>query len=510
MADTFDTSDEQPSAEPLLSKRNLRGAGRSLRWKAVGSIAERITGLVALAVFARLLTKSDFGLAHLAIAALGLLGMLRDVGVSQAIIQRQEPSPTFVDTCFWVRFGVGVALYLAIAFFAWPIALFYGEDELLPLLLFLGTTYILDALPTVQESILIRDLRIKETSLARIASLLVGIVVATILAIWGFGAWALAANSVAATIASAVFLGLSCPWYPRFAFAPDEFKHLVQFGGRLTGTQILAWFTENFSIAVLGKVTTGTEQVGVFRQSYVIGKWPDSLIGSILGGGLVVSFFRRVQSSERRRRDALVQTTSLLYLVGLPFAMAIIVFAHDVVMVVYGPKWIDIVPLCRILAIGGTFLLMRQTLRHWLVASGHPRALFRTQAMVASAAILFVMIGIKFGTLGITVATTAACILESILLWYSCQKLTAIGPWDWLTNSWHSLVVAILVGSAMYCFSLFALHWPSPALHLFTGMFVGLMVWIPVTAILAPREFRLVFTLTLNSLPRFGRGTASE
>lgn len=492
------------TVESVLTAPNLRRAGSSIRWKMIGSLVERLTSILALSVLARLLDKSDFGLVHLAIAALSLLGMLRDVGVPQAIIQRRDASSTFIETCFWVRMAVGVGLYAAIVVLAWPIGRFFDEPSLVPILFVMGTTYFLDALPTVQESVLIRDLKIREATIARIVSMVLGLSAAIALAFLGYGPWALVANGVVATVAAAVVLFPLCSWRPAGRFHLGDFRHLVGFGGHLTGTQLLAWFTENFSITLLGKAYTGTSDVGVFRQAYVIGKWPDSLIGSVLGGGLVVSLFARVQHDAQRMQAALRQTTSLLYLVGLPLASAIIIFAHDIIMVVYGPRWVEVVPLCRVIAVGGTFLMMRLTLRHWLVAAGHSQVLFRNQAVIAVAAVILTVSGLALGgIMGVTIGTTLACVFEAVLLWYSCQELTAVRPIDWWRHSWRSFAVSFIVGVAMYIFSRWAIHWESPTGHTIIGLVVGGMVWIPVARLIAPHEARLIYYLIRHALPSF-------
>ena len=81
--------------ESHSSKSDLRRAGKSIQWKVVGSFAERVLNIVSLAIMARLVTKADYGLVGLAQIAFGLVGMLRDLGLSEAIIRAPQATPLF-------------------------------------------------------------------------------------------------------------------------------------------------------------------------------------------------------------------------------------------------------------------------------------------------------------------------------------------------------------------------------------------------------------------------------
>ena len=159
-------------------------------------------------------------------------------------------------------------------------------------------------IPTIQESILIREFRLGPATLARVGSLCFGLMVGIWAAWQGWGAWALIINAVAATCCSALILAPFTRWWPGISVNRKDLRHLVHFGGDLTVTQLFGWFTESFGIAVLGRIVSD-DRVGIFRIASVIGRWPDSLLGSVLGRGLAVSFFAKVQSDPEMMRGAL-------------------------------------------------------------------------------------------------------------------------------------------------------------------------------------------------------------
>ena len=471
--------------EPSLPNSNLRQAGKSIQWKVIGSVAERVLNLLSVSIMARLVTPSDVGLVSIATIGFGLVGMMRDLGLSEAIIRAQEATPRFLNTCFWVRMGVGLALYALLAIVAAPFAWAYQQPILLPMLLVMGTTYMLDALPTVQEAILIREFRLGPATLARVGSLLLGLLVAIWAAWSGWGAWALIVNAVAATGFSILFLAPFTHWWPGVSINRKDVPHLIHFGGALTLTQLFGWFTESFGTAVLGLVAS-TDRVGIFRFASVIGRWPDSLLGSIMGRGLAVSFFAKVQGDPESMRIALIRATNVLYLFGMTLSALILVLGKPLVLVVYGQRWENAVPFAQLIVIGGTALMIRQTLRYWLIASGHSGTLSRNQFFTAVVAVPMILLGAWYGLLGVTIATTLACIVESVLLWIGNRDRTKLPRGGWIVAFWRPIAVSLMVGASLLVFNQLFPTWGEP--------FFRSIANLTLAPLLTPKAFDLFLT----------------
>jgi len=515
--DDATSSDSTEGLNPSASSGdgNLRRAGRSVQWKVLGSAAERVLNILSLAVMARLVTKAEYGIVGIATIAYALVGMMRDLGISEAIIRSPEASRRFLNTCFWVRMGVGVGLYLILLIVAAPFAWAYDRPILFPMLLVMGSTYILDALPTIQESILIREFRVGSATIARVGSLLIGILCGVWAAWHGWGAWALIVNIVVTTFSSILLLAPFISWWPGFTIERKDVKHLVRFGGNLTITQLFGWFTESFGVAVLGRVASD-EAVGIFRFASVIGRWPDSLLASVLGRGLAVSFFAKVQGDEEGMKIALRRATNILYLFGLTLGALILVMTPPLITVVYGPNWNEVIPYARMIVVGGTALMLRQTLRYWLIASGWSGALSRNQFLTACVAVPVILIGAWYGLVGVAIGTTVACIVESAFLWIANRERTGMNQGGWLVTYWRPIVIALLVGTGLWLFSFSFANWGEqffhdlamgtfqdllgpvkvkafaagfvPFVHLSLGMLVGGVVWLASTYWLMPEE----------------------
>src|SRR5262249_4520897 len=154
-------------------------------------------------------------------------------GLSTALIQRQDITHTDECTVFWFNLGVGALVSLLLApcapIIAWPFSLRF----LIPLTLLMPLNVFLTRLGPIHSTLLTKRLdfrtQMKVTGLATLISGGVAIYMA-----WkGWGVWALAAQAVASSAASTLFLWIFDPWRPALVFSKASARRLLGFGGYL-------------------------------------------------------------------------------------------------------------------------------------------------------------------------------------------------------------------------------------------------------------------------------------
>ena len=102
------------------------------------NLFRRSVGIVSTIILARLLPPADFGLVAMASVLLVMVQALTEFGFDVALIQKQHADRSHYDTAwtFKVLFGVSSALLLVAL--AWPMADFYSEDRITPIILALS------------------------------------------------------------------------------------------------------------------------------------------------------------------------------------------------------------------------------------------------------------------------------------------------------------------------------------------------------------------------------------
>lgn len=193
---------------------NLRQSATSgVVWSAFERFGQQGAVFLVQIVLARLLAPEQFGFIAMVAVFITLSGIIADAGFGSALVQRKEVGDREFSTVFYLNLGISClltfVLYLAVPY----IAAFYGLEELTLVLRVLSIALIIGAFGSVQGAILNRQLRFKKIFWVTLPATLIGGVVAIILAIEGFGVWALVAqNLVQSTLMSFVFwLASDCP-----------------------------------------------------------------------------------------------------------------------------------------------------------------------------------------------------------------------------------------------------------------------------------------------------------
>ncbi|MBL8529232.1 MAG: oligosaccharide flippase family protein, partial [Burkholderiales bacterium] len=181
------------------------------RWLAVSRVISVGVQLLSLTWLSRLLMPQDYGLVAMAMVVTNLANLVRDMGMSQALIQREALNDETILTSFWFTSGVGLVLGVAVVVLAPLAALAFEAPGVTGILWLLAVTFPVAGATTVHQALLERDSRFP--ILARIAavSAVSGLAVGVTAAYLGAGAYSLALNSLTVALVSSAQFWLAVP-----------------------------------------------------------------------------------------------------------------------------------------------------------------------------------------------------------------------------------------------------------------------------------------------------------
>ena len=128
-------------------------------------------------VLARLLIPKDFGLVGMVTAATGILGLLKDAGLSAASVQRASITRAQTSTLFWINLAVGGLLATFCVGLAPALAAFYGDRRLFWVTVVSGTGFILNGAAVQHQAMLQRAMRFGMIATINIISLILSIAI---------------------------------------------------------------------------------------------------------------------------------------------------------------------------------------------------------------------------------------------------------------------------------------------------------------------------------------------
>ena len=198
-------------------------------WLLIRRFSTQGLRFVVSMVLARLLAPEDFGLFALTGVFLMISQIVIDQGFGSALIQREELEPEHIDTAFSINvLGGGICLLVAILIGPWMGRVF--ESPKLPgVLVGVMTAVFIGCFSRVYGIAFQRELNFKPMVWRDFTSMLIGTVVALVLALKGFGVWSLVWQQIICAIAGFLLMQINAPCRPRLRISPRHFKDIISF-----------------------------------------------------------------------------------------------------------------------------------------------------------------------------------------------------------------------------------------------------------------------------------------
>lgn len=377
--------------------------------------------VVSVTVLARLLTPGDYGLVAMVLVIVGVGEIFRDFGLSSSAVQATTLSRAERDNLLWLNTGIGVVLGGLVFGGADLIANLYDRPELADVARGLSLTFLLNGIATQYRADLLRRLRFGALAVVDVVSPVTGLAVATTLAATGWGYWALVAQSVTHSATILVGVMVAARWLPGRPSRAGSIKHHIAFGGRLVGTQLIGYTSNNVDTLLIG-LRFGAGPLGLYNRAFQLVMTPLAQLRAPTTT-VALPVLSRLQEDLERSSDFLRRGQLALgytLIAGLALAVGA---AEPLVDVLLGPRWTEVTPILRLLATAGAF----QTLAYvgyWVYLSrGLTKALLRYTLMASTLKVLCVATGSLWGVVGVATGYAVAHLLEwPLSLWWLSRR----------------------------------------------------------------------------------------
>lgn len=449
-----------------LKEKTIRGAFA----KVCAQAANLVLRLGSLMVLARLLGPKDFGLVGMATAVIGVLNLFRDFGLSTASVQRTTVTEEQISTLFWINMLVGAILGLLSAAIAPFIATFYHEPRLFWVTVVLATGFLFNAVAVQHSAILQRQMRFTTLSVIDIISLVLSTAIGIIMAMKGYGYWALVAMTLVSPIVSGICLWVSTAWVPGRPRKRAGIRSMLRFGGTITLNGLVVYVAYNLEKVLLGRFW-GADAVGIYGRAYQLSNIPtDNLNSSV--GGVAFSALSRLQEDPQRLKSYFLKGYALILALTLPTTIACALFANDAISVLLGPKWKEAAPIFRLLAPTILAFAMINPFAWLLFSIGQVGRSLKIALVIAPLVITGYLIGLPYGPKGVALGYSAAMVLWIVphIAW--CVQGTAISVRDVLRIVIRPLLSSIVAAAFPLVMLLFYNHAWSPLPRLVIGLVV--------------------------------------
>ena len=381
-------------------------------WSFIERIGTQVLRSVFAIILARLLLPEDFGLVALVSVFVGIADVMMTSGFGTALIRKKFVSHVEECSIFYFNIVVG-AILTAVLFCALP---YVAEFYRLPPLTWIGRVASFDVLVTslciVPGSLLVRKLDFLTLCKVSLTSIVVSGVLAVGLGWRGFGVWSILAQQLSGNLVYVALLWILTKWRPVAGFSFQSLRGMFGFGSSFACISLLDVLARNLSSAIIGRRFTAAE-VGLYSRATQLEELPVMTIYLAVSRPSLAVFAASQDDKvdlAYRFRSALTH----LALIVFPVMAGLAVVAKPLVVALLTARWLECVPLLRLLCAVGVFLPLQRLNLNVIIAKGHSTLFLQLEFARTVMAVIFISIAGYFGIKSMILSQIAAMAIT----WY--------------------------------------------------------------------------------------------
>lgn len=447
--------------------------------------------MITFVIYARLLSPEELGVGTVIIAIVEVIGILYSSVLEDPLVRLERLDERQIATAFWAAVLTSLASIALIS----GVAVLWLDS---PSLQWMTAVASVKILFTMMARVYVAQMRrtsnfrmlASRTLLGKVFGGVAGIAVA----FWGLGAWAVIAQALVMELVSIIVLmngdRRRIPWIIDLPFLRELLR-----AGLPVAINTLSSQTLQRGVNVVLGITAGTHAVGMFNLAMRIIDLPRTAFYNGLMSYALPAFARR--SAEPARLISFIcDSTAVSGFLLTPVFIGIAVTAEDIILLIFGAKWTDAIPMLQVLActaaIGNTAMYATTA----LVAVNRTHLTLKAEVGTTLLALALVyVLGPLYGGMAAALAMLVRMVLVTPLQIRGLK--TAIG-YDWhafFASSYRSVVASLVMTAAVL--------WSMPRLqlhgyaHLACSIGIGALTYALAYSLLHPRwpqEFKSVFT----------------
>lgn len=323
---------------------------QTVRWTFLYHVLNYTVTFALSIVLARLIAPAEFGLTAMLSIFISIANILINSGLSSSLIRYNKSSEEDYTTVFYFNIFVSIFLYLIMFLSAPFIAEFYKQPELILLTRTITLVFVLNSFGLIQNTILVKELNFKKQTILNFTGLLFSVIIGIIMAFQGYGVYSIVGQTLSQSLIVTTLLWITSTWRPYGFINFQSLKKLWAFGSYVLFTGIFNSIAKNLDDLIVGKVFSAST-LGFFVRAKSTRAIPENIFSNILSTTTfsVLSKLNDDPQEYRKKHNYFFRLSVFLF---IPLTFGLNLICDDIVILLYGEKWINAIPLLQILSIG--------------------------------------------------------------------------------------------------------------------------------------------------------------
>ena len=475
---------------------NLRSKAFSgVAWKLIERFSVELFGFIVSIILARKLDPSDYGLVAMTAIFFSISYLLIDAGFSTALVRKKDRTEIDYSTAYLTNVVLSLLFSILLVLGAPWMARFYGEPRLVTIVCVNAIFVFLGSFIAVQNVRLSINLEFKKQSVINVICSIVNGILAIIMALAGYGYWALIIPSGIVIFLRGALYWRAQRWFPKLAFSLSSFKEMFSFGFKIMLTAIIKAAYANIYSLVIGKKYYAAD-LGYYNRGNSYAALPSNTVANALGS-VSYPILSKINDDPDRLASAYRRMIGLAGYLVFPVMIGLAVLARPFVIVLVTDKWEACVPYLQVLC----FALMWEPIHslnyNLLQTTGRADLRLRVEIVQKILCVIVLFITIPRGILIMCFGSVAVAVLSLLINTYYTGKLINVGFASQMRDLLPSLLYSVVMGLTVW---LCTRSISSVYLQLLVGIPIGVVVYWGISKIVKSKDYDYLLVLVRENV----------
>ncbi len=458
-------------AEQSLKDKTVKGVG----WSAIDNIAGHGVTFIVSVILARILSPEHYGLIGIIAIFTAVCQTLINAGFTTALIRKKNTTDDDYNTVFIVNLVMSLMLYTVIFLCAPFIADFFHNEELIPLTRVSSLSMIIGALAMVQQTRLTKRIDFKsQTKITITASVCSGIV-GIVMALLGFGVWALVAQLLSSQMIRTALLWVVNKWIPTLRFSSKSFHELFGFGWKMMVSSILDTVWKELYQVVVGRFYSPAT-LGQYTRAKSFSQLLSQNLTSVIQR-VTYPVLSNIQDDKERMISAyrrIIKVTMFIAAISMFFLGAI---SEPLLYCLIGPKWLEASIYLPLICISMSSYPLHALNLNMLQVQGRSDLFLALEIIKKIIALGPLFIGAFIGVIPMLYANILTTVIAFFLNSYYSGKFLGYSSWMQIKDIASSYGLATLVAICVFCLKYLPItYWLTLPLQILLGCAIIVLV----------------------------------
>ena len=470
---------------------------RGLFWKILEQCGSQGIQFVVALVLARLMTPAEYGTISLITIFIAIANTFVQSGFATALVQGKDVKEEDYSSVFWVSMLLSLLCY-GVLFTAAPwIADYYSTPLLKELVRVMGVVLFPGAVVSIQTAFVARNLRFQQLFQSTIIAVIMSGAVSIVLAMKGFGVWAMAAQQIVYYFSLMAVMLVTLRWYPRVIIHTGRLRQLFSFGWKILVSGLIDAVWQNIYGLIIGKKYSSAD-LGAYNRGEQFPKIIATNLSTAIQSVMLPAYSKKQDDPGTLRRMA-SRSIRLSAFVIFPMMAGLAAVARPLVILLLTEKWIVAAPYLVLLAVSYAVYPIHIINLQVMNAMGRSDLFLTLEIIKKAIGVVILLLSLSLGIWPMLILKVFDEYLCTIINAAPNKKLIGYGPMSQWKEVLPSLIISVIMGSGVWSLQLLGL---SEVVTIIIQIAAGAVSYTALSWLFNREPLQYIFGLVSNRTQR--------